>query len=210
MPFTRRTRRRRRPRRSRPSAMRAVRRLARFVDTELNQAIFIGQGIDVQFTGSFLDLVQISQGDDDNNRHGLQVTMRSIAMRFHVAIGNQDSCLRVILLVDKQSNGAVPTVADVLQITTGGTDVVTTPTNNDNKKRFTILSDRVRILINGHSDLLCFPLRKKLTHKIRFDGVGQAIDDVVSGAVFLLLLSDQTTVANAPTVAVTSRAWFAP
>lgn len=209
MPF-RRTHRRRRRRRRRPTAMRAVKRLARFVDTELHQSVVASAAQQATSLGLFIRLVQIDQGDDDTDRSGVQVALRSLEVRFHMERGNTDACVRTIIFVDKQTNGIQPTLADIFQVLGSPEIGITSPINNDNKRRFTILSDRLRNFIDGHSDHQCWRYGRKLTNKVRFDGTSSALVDVVSGMVWCLHLAD--VVAGAPAVDVNqvSRVWFAP
>ena len=209
MPFTRRTR-RRRTRRRRPTALRAVRRLARFVDTELHQSIQINENIAIQGSGTFFQLVSVAQGDDDINRDGIQIGLRRLEMKLHVDRGANDSCFRLILFVDKQTNGAVPLLSQVLQITATDVQTLVSPINNDGKRRFTILSDRTRTVIDGNSNLRCFNLNRKLTNRVRFTGIGAGVPDVSSGMLWLLAVSDQTGIGNSPDLSLISRVWFAP
>ncbi len=207
MPFRR--RRSRRPRRK-PTALKAVRRLARFVDTELHQAINVNQNIDIGGNGVFFQLVLVPQGDDDTDRNGIQITMRKLEIRLIVSRGNADCCFRTIILLDRQSNGAIPTNDDVLQITATDPQQVVSPLNNDNKKRFRVLSDRTRTLVDGNSNERCFAVHHKLSTKVRFDGAGTGIADVVSGMLWLFMFTDQAAGAAAPDVTMISRVWFAP
>ena len=188
----------------------AVRRLAKFVDTELHQGVSVASAVAVTSTGLFVTLAAIPQGDDDMDRNGSQVSMRRLEIRFIAARGLQESCLRIIILVDKQTNGVVPTLAQVLTVTATGEQTVTSPINNDNKKRFTILSDRMRTLNAASKPTQCWSQRLKLTHKMRFDGVGIGTADIVSGALWLLLISNTVGGGNSPVFTTVSRVWFAP
>ncbi len=210
MPF-RRTRRRRRVTRRRPTAMRAVRRLAKFVDTELHQqiAFFTEVGI-LGGVESFTPLTLIAQGDDDINRTGLQVALRSIRIKFNATRGNADTVLRVILFVDKQSNGGTPLIGQVLQLTGSIPSKIVSPVSNDFKRRFTFLSDRTHQISLGRGEHVLFTISRKLTNKVRYDGPGAAIADVVSGMLWLLLLSDGAGGAQSPSVSMASRVWYAP
>ncbi len=208
MPFRRRRTRRRT--RRRPTALRAVRRLAKFVDTELQQSLFFADNVSASDTGLLFTLAAIAQGTDDVNRIGFQASMVRLEARILIERGNTDSCIRLLLVIDKQTNGAFPTVNDLLQVTGSGNQKVTSPMSNENRLRFTVLSDRVYSLVTGHSTIRCFPIRKRLTHKMRFDGPGQGIVDIVSGSIILLAIATTTGAAASPTISMVSRLWFAP
>lgn len=210
MPFRRRTRTRRRRRTRRPTAMRAVKRLARFVDTELHFADIVITNPDVDELGIITPLISVPQGVDANDRDGVQISLRSLSMKFQLLIGSESVCVRFLLVIDKQVNGAEFLLADLLQDTTTDLRQLTSPINNDNRKRFTILRDWTRTLVAGHSNTICFNVRRRLTNKIRYDGIGGLIADVVSGMVYLVAFSDKTTAQTSPNMTMLSRVMFAP
>ncbi len=204
---TRRTRRTRRIRRQAP-AMRAVRRLARFVDTELHEDEIALVIANITTTGSQVLLTSIGTGDNRQDRTGDQITMRSLKLNFNVTVGAIESIFRVIVFWDRQTNGAVPLLADVLANTAFPT---TSVMNVDNIKRFRVISDRcMRMNTLGDHPAVCVRRRYKLRHKIRFDGGGIAVADIVSGALYALYLSDQVGGANSPSLEMFSQVWFAP
>jgi len=210
MPFRRTRRRRRSTRRRRPTALKAVKRLARFVDTELHQDTLIADVVGVQSAGVFIQMQQIAVGDTDVHRNGLQVSLRSIQLKFIAERGNTDACMRIILFIDKQVNGAFPLFSQLLEVTVTPTLQITSPFNNDFRRRFTILSDTYKTFVDGNSDKRCWKLNRKLSHKIRYTGDTGAIADVTSGMVYLALLTDQLGGAAAVTTSLVSRTWFAP
>ncbi len=211
MPFTRRRTRRRRRTSRRPRALMAVRRLARFVDTELHQVttnldVFNVQGA----TPNFSLLTQIALGDDADDRMGVQVTLRSVAVKFLVTRGNADAAIRIIMFLDKQTNGAAPVAGDLLQLTTSITETFVSPLNNDNKRRFTILSDRSHQVTLGRGESVLFGIRRSLNSKVRYDGGGQTIIDIVSGALWIMMFTTGIGGAASPTVSLAARVRFAP
>jgi len=209
MPFRHRRRRTRRTRRK-PKALIAVRRLARFVDTELHENQILNDGIGIQSTPAFFQLIFAAQGDDNNERNGIQITCRSLELRFVGEMGNVNANMRVIVLIDKQSNGAAPTAAEVLEDTGTATAQLASMYNTDFKKRFTILSDRCRSFVEGRSDTMCWHMKRRLSHKVRFDGSGSGIGNVVSGMVWAMVYTDQLGGAAAVTVTLASFITFAP
>ncbi len=186
MPFRRRRTRRRR--RVRPTALRAVRRLARFVDTELHEINFFNTSQIVDNTAQFFQQWAIGQGDETENRNGVQVSLRSLDMRYLLQRGNTDACFRMILFIDRQTNGGTPLVADLLAQVATGSDMIISPLNVENRKRFTILADRTHVLAIGMSENKCFRVKKRLTVKPRFDGTTAALLDVVSGMIWAMFV----------------------
>lgn len=104
---------------------------------------------DVSTTGAFFPLCVPVPGAGMNQRIGRKLTIKSVQMKGIVqlelaatptgAVTAEANHLRMILLYDKQPNGALPALADVL---TGG-QTVNDLFNIDNRDRFTILKDKV-------------------------------------------------------------------
>jgi len=208
MPFRRRRTRRRRS--TRPTALRAVRRLARFVDTELHQSLSIVDSVAIPDTGLFVQLVFVGQGDDDLDRTGVQIALRSVRANLHFTRGSVDSTVRYILFVDKQTNGVIPVQAQLLEEIANPLQAINSPLNNDFKRRFTILQDRKLTIIDGHSNLSVRTVSKRLTNMVRYTGATTALTSVSSGMVWLYFGSDQATGGQMPDLAMVSRIWFAP
>lgn len=204
MPF-RRTRRRTR---RQPVALKAVKRLAKFVDTELHQVDVVANFVNVTNASVIHFVNPIAVGTDRVDRTGDQASMRNLEVRFDIRVGTNDSILRMIIFADRQTNGAVPALADVISDDTFPT---TSPLNIDNKRRFKILSDRCyRSSATGGFNVTCHRKFHKLMHKQRFDGGSGAITDVVSGAVHCMSVSDQAGGANSPSLLIYTRCTFAP
>lgn len=90
---------------------------------------------------SVVDLNKTAQGDDDINRDGRKITMKSFLFRAvlktKVTTGVPQS-VRVLIVYDKQSNGSALGATDVLEAGT-----IYSPLNIDNSKRFVILYDKL-------------------------------------------------------------------
>lgn len=86
-------------------------------------------------------LLFMANGTDDQTRIGNSINVTSIGYKFVGTLATSETtenAVRVILFRDIQSNGAAPTVADVL--TTAAFDSYFNP---DNVERFEILDDRI-------------------------------------------------------------------
>ena len=212
MPFRRR-RRRRRVRRRKPTAMRAVRRLARFVDTELHVVHTVLTNPDILNVAIFEPLALIAQGDDVDQRDGLQVALRSIDLRFIIQSGTNRACVRFILFIDKQvnNNTAPLTLDDLMEETSTAIEALVSPINIENKRRFTILRDWTRTLVDQtQTDVLCFRVRKSLKTKVRYTGGAATLAETNSGMPFLFMFGTNTTAQTAPNVTMVCRTTFAP
>ncbi len=190
--------------------MRAIRNLSRFVDRELHTDEIAFQQ-NVTNTGVFVLLSAIAEGVGTEDRNGLQVTMRSIAYKISITIGNNDGCLRVLTFIDKQSNGGFPTLDQLLETNVFGLASVNSPLEKDFLKRFRVVSDRRYVFTAVRFPVNCPPgVRRRLTHKIRYTGATNTIASITTGAVIMLMVASTAGGANSPNVDVAGRLLFAP
>lgn len=208
MPFIRHRRTRRLTRRK-PKALMAVRRLAKFVDTELHVDYGNFTLGAVPDTGSVTLISSIAQGDDFNDRSGSQLACRSLELRMHADRGTGNSAYRMLVVVDKQTNGALATVVEILQAIPSSPFATTAFPNQNTLKRFTIVSDRLFMAERDNDEAKAYRWRVKLTHKIRYSGNGGLIGDIVGGSVLLVAISDQGA-GGGPTLSVSTKLKFAP
>ncbi len=211
MPFRKRRRRMRRTRRRRGTkALRAVRALSKFVDRELHFHDTDDQ-FNQQDTPTILLLNGIGDGDTAITRQGLQLTNRHLRLRVYLATGTSATRTRIVLLIDRQPNGALPTAAQLFQQATPGLETVLSPRNQNFKKRFTILYDR---LIPSNPVVAPTTLVAKsfrLKHITRFTSANGGIADLDKGSLVLFLTNDLNgNPAVSPVITMTSRLIFAP
>ena len=150
------------------------------VDTSVNQA--------ADSTGGVVLLSGIARGDDINQRTGREVTLRSIECRFtaRVTAGTGiDQQQRLLIVYDRQSNGAAPSVADVL-----GSANVLYPRNLENRRRFKVLYDRF-FQLNGSGEAgseKVFKFYRRLRHPMVFNsGNAGTVADITSGSVYAVI-----------------------
>ncbi len=110
----------------------------KFHDVDLDDAI-IAQGANVQ-----LALLTIPEGNGEEQRIGRSITIKKISWRYEVVIPataiavNTSDSVRILLIHDKQCNGALPT--DALPVLE--TSDYQSMNNLSNNKRFRILMDK--------------------------------------------------------------------
>lgn len=160
------------------------------VDTVVNQA--------ADTTGGVVLLSGIARGDDINQRAGREVTLRSIECRFlgRVTAGTGiDQQHRLLIVYDRQSNGAAPSVADVLVPAN-----VLSPRNLENRRRFKVLYDRYfQLSASGESGSeKVFKFYRRLRHPMVFNaGNAGTVSDITSGALYAVILGSQAAGATA-------------
>ncbi len=153
--------------------------------TELN----IGQG------SGITQLSNIASGDTTNTRDGAQIKMVGYELNYSIA---QDASattatfFRIMLVIDKQTNQAIYTNTVLLEDTTAD-DIIISPRNLDNMRRFTILYDRVHTLSKGGSNGVHVKKYFKKDLVIRYDASTPSIADLTENSVSLLVCSSEAT-----------------
>ncbi len=174
--------------------------------TELKQmnTNIIGQVI-LDGVGNQIQLTNIVQGITDQTRLGNQITVESIFIRciFHIATAAHSSQVRMLVVHDRQCNGAVYATSEILDSVLDLRSLIT-PYNLDNRKRFHILKDHM-IMLNrpGPTSTLGYSrywkFWKKLNINLRYDQNLGSILDLTEGSLSLLFIGNEL-IADAPTV----------
>lgn len=154
--------------------------------------------------GAITVLNEIAQGTDDENRIGRSTATKSVYYNFvlNFGTGAVPNCIRHMLVWDRQSNGVAPAVTAILDV---NSQPVTAPLELDNRQRFVVLADeRYTLSPNGDQIRFCSGFRNINQKTTWADGV----DVPSTGALLLLMVSDEATVANQPTFYGTWRTRF--
>lgn len=138
-------------------------------------------------------------------RIGRRIMMKSIYIRLVwslAATTTGGSPLRMIVVYDKQSNGAAPAVTDVLL-----TDSAISPNNISNRDRFVVLCDKlVDPVAVGSQFQVADVVYKKLNLPVQYNaGTAGTIADITSGAVYIMFAQFGGAFTAAPVVSWTSR-----
>lgn len=176
----------------------------------------------VSTTGGIVLLNGITAGTEIFQRVGRKVIMKSIL--FRITIFNvptvqdpQGTAVRIILFYDSQTNGAAPTVANVLSNMQAAayTPIATSPINLNNRDRFKVIKDwlvgnpaatyTAGNLTAGAPVTKAMKCYRKLNHDVIFQGTGATAADIASGGLFLLIIAD---VSNAKAVDYDARIRF--
>ncbi len=143
-------------------------------------------------------------GDDFDERDGRMIRIKSVLIKFKW-FQNQsavDTAFRVMVIIDKQPNGVLLTVAEILLSSS-----MHGMKNLDNRKRLVILMDKVFTMsITGKQNGF-YKWYKKLDMKTVYDAsVAGDITDISTNALYICFMSDEPT--NAPTIHRTMRIRF--
>lgn len=167
--------------------------------------------LQINTTGNVTAMNLVSAGSSFFNRIGRKIEMKSVHFHgnliFTANAPTQEDYLRVIIVYDRQTNGAVPAVTDILQNTDqqgANTNNAYADVNLNNRERFMIIMDK-RIsapavtavgLLGGIQDS-AQPVYANINHfkklgglltHFKADSSPAVIGDVATGGLFLLTL----------------------
>ncbi len=131
------------------------------------------------------------QGDDFDNREGRTIRVKSVQLSVttHWNISVPDNVLRVLIVIDKQPNGILMLIGDLLDATNS-----TAFRNLDNRKRFVILLDRVVSGGSLNNKPAQIDYYKKMDMITTYNsGNAGTIADIETNALYLVLLADEAT-----------------
>lgn len=136
-------------------------------------------------TPLILQLSNIDRGTDDNSRIGNKVSVVGVQLRYYF-VDDVVNWLRVMFVIDKQTNEAIYTSDELLADNTPS-DNILSPLNRDNQGRFSVLYDKVHTLttINEAGAVRRF---FKLNLPIMYDGTGAGIADVTVNSLSLIMM----------------------
>ena len=139
-------------------------------------------------TGLLTLLNGIAEGDDNTDRSGKKVVMKSVQVHGMLAYGAAGSREgRALLIWDNAPNGVLPAITDILTVSTSNGFP-----NINNVGRFSILKDvhpdPALGVAQGTTTQMPIEFYKKLNDATRFLGTGATIASIQNGALYLLLL----------------------
>ncbi len=149
----------------------------------------------VSTTMTAIQLTNLTQGTTTTTRVGNQVKWVSFLIRFSLVVGsnaNQGSQFRMILVQDKQTNGAIYTNAAIME----NSNDPQSPLEKDSAFRFRILWDRMITLSDNVAGRMIVGGKKfiKLRNiRTRYAGNTGTITDNISNSLSLFLISDEPT-----------------
>lgn len=153
----------------------------------------------------------IAQGTTQSQRIGRKCILKSVQCRGQVALAAQDDVavpagplkFRIMLIWDKQANGAVPATSQILTDNTN----INSFNNLANKGRFVTLYEYTDTLVqqagsgtgvtgDWAGDIKQFQLYKKVNIPIEFDSTAGAITEIRSNNLFWVIYRQSAAVDN--------------
>lgn len=163
--------------------------------------------VNITSTPVIVQLTNIANGDTTNTRDGSQVKLTALEFTMQILLNSSAtrSSFRCLIICDKQTNQALYTPGDVLE-DVSGTDMIFSPINLDNKRRFQILADFTSHVGTAEGRIKHFKRYIKLNKIIRWDASTPSIADLTQSSLSLLMVSTEGT--NGVTVTTFSRLRF--
>ena len=151
-------------------------------------------------------LIRIGQGSTSNERTGRQILVKSIGFKYNIDLPGTDEVqnwqgfVRVMFVLDKQCNGALPLLEDVLQENGTLSRVEYRSFNNlHNRRRFVTLMDRTHTLksfIQGNGvvhtssgDIAYDSFYKTTDFTVNYSGSAGDTSEITSNNIFIIVLS---------------------
>lgn len=162
-------------------------------------------------TPTIVPLTLCSQGVTDETRNGNSIKAKSNSLKFNISINPTnptDAIIRCMLVLDKVSNGTVPSINDILDNVGGITETLCHYNGDNMGSRFKVLADKRYHLDTSGKEQVTGSIFRKLGHHVKYDGPSNAITDATTGHLYFIFMSNISTVANQPDISYTNRFYF--
>lgn len=156
-------------------------------------------GFDSSYTGTYTLLNGVAQGTNQGQRIGMQLKNKYLILRL---IMNQNAGfvglserIRVMLIWDKQPNGAAPTANQLLTITAAGQAFIS-PININASKRYRIVYDKLYSLqsrggANNVAESKMITIKKNLKLNTKYMDTGATIASIQTNSLYLVTISQE-------------------
>lgn len=163
----------------------------KLLDTQINNVAFTAVPIITQLTN-------VAQGNSDSTRIGSKITIVGIEMRY---LANSDITgnVRVLLVQNRQANGATITAAELFQDATA-IDAVVSVFHKDFRRKFRILYDKVHNFSNNSTNSISVHKYLKCNIPIRYDANVGDITDLQSNSLSYVTTIDLADASAVQTV----------
>lgn len=164
--------------------------------------ITVTSSADITSSGVVSPITQIAEGNEDFERVGRSIILKSVQIRGYVAnndsIATNPTLVRIMIIRDNSFSGSDPTIANVLQ----ASSTIGLRTQSPEKTHaVSVLYDKLSHVDVNSRNQFTFEKFIKLNSKCIFDGTTSTSSN--KGGLYLLLLSNRAT--NMPTIATQLR-----
>lgn len=155
-------------------------------------------GLPIDNTGAQITLLNdIPQGTASQNRIGMQIALKNCYYQFVINIGTTTApiVVRHILFWDRQPNGGTPPTVSG-DLLSNSNALVASPLALRNRNRFTIIADE-RITLSPNGDQIRIIEGFRTINQL--STYADAVNIPQTGALYVVLVSDEPSGATAPT-----------
>lgn len=153
---------------------------------------------DMNTTGGYLYITNIDRGDDDDERDGNIIYVKSIFARLGLknTHGTPEDCfVRLILVRDKSPNNIALSIDDLLGV---GWDVYS-PINWDSKQKYQVYYDNTWAMDTSQHSMIPVKIRiDKINQQVTYDSTAGGTNDARDNAFYLVRLSTVAGTTNDP------------
>ncbi len=172
-------------------ALYIAKKVQRMNRPEKKQAIQQATDTTMSDAGTIVQLCNMQEGDTNQKRDGGQVRFVSATLNYLVQrnASADTSVVRIMLIQDKQTNGAIFALSDLLFDATI-VDNIVSPLNLNNARRFKVLYDKQHAVAANNRVVL----RKKflkLNIPVRYDANAGLITDLTQDSLALVFITDE-------------------
>lgn len=144
----------------------------------------------------------IAQGASQSERIGRRYVVKSVQWRAVFDHADPASQHRVLVVYDKQANGALPSTSDVL----AASQNFNSPMNLSNSDRFVILQDEITDSAQSSAMNISAKRYTKCNLEVLCNGATGLISNINSGSIFMMIANNaDLTIGQVTAVWVTSR-----
>lgn len=134
----------------------------------------------------------IATGTDFTNRVGREITIKSLYGRCTFADATQINMVRLMYVYDKQTNGVLPAITDILSNAS-----VYSPNNLNNRDRFVTLYDKVMVTSPQGPEVVFDSVYRPMSTPTVYSGTAATIDTIATGAIYQIFIPVANIPANA-------------
>lgn len=144
----------------------------------------------------------VDVGDTAQTRDGNKIYIKNIQFRLTLikASAATETSVRVMLIQDKQPNGAAFSITDVLV-----TDSISQVRNLKKSNRFKVFYDKIHI-VHTYRPMTFIKYFKRCNIQTQYIDTGNGVADITSNSLYLAFISDES--VNAPSIAGYARLRF--
>lgn len=175
-------------------ALKLAKHLKTLVNVEIKNHDVQQTTVQVGSAPVIVQLTNILQGDTTGTRDGAQCKVIALEFTMQVTLNSSAArtAFRCLIICDRQTNKQIYIAQDVLA-DVSSPDMIYSPKNLNNNKRFQILADFVTKVDDSSGKIKQFKRKIKLNKMIRYDGTGSSppIVDITQNSLSLLMVSSE-------------------